>query len=159
MPCVVQATPSGVGYTPSEPGEEVVITGISGRFPECANVVELKEKLMNKVDLITKNYSRWKLDHGEIPRDGGKVYGLSNFDAQFFGVHFKQAHTMDPLGRLLLEHTYEAIIDAGVNPRQLRGTNTGVIMASCFSESEKTWYFEKPEVTIAVLIRKGVSAT
>ena len=53
MPCSVQATPSSVGYTPPEPGEEVVITGISGRFPECDTVTELKEKLMNKVDLIT----------------------------------------------------------------------------------------------------------
>ncbi|XP_076681300.1 fatty acid synthase-like [Andrena cerasifolii] len=143
MPCKVQATPSSGGYTSPEPGEEVVITGISGRFPECDNVNELKEKLMNKVDLVTDNSSRWNIDHEEIPRDGGKVPRLCKFDALFFGVHYKQARTMDAMCRMLLEHTYEAIIDAGVNPKEIRGTNTGVVVATCVSESEKTWMYEK----------------
>ena len=159
MPCIVQATPSSVRYTPPEPGEEVVITGISGRFPDCDNVNELKEKLLNKVDLVTDNYSRWKIDHEEIPRDGGKVPRLFKFDALFFGVHYKQARTMDAMCRMLLEHAYEAIIDAGVTPKQIRGTNTGVVVAVCVSESEKTWMYEKLQVTIAVLIRKGASGT
>ncbi|XP_034192524.2 fatty acid synthase [Osmia lignaria lignaria] len=126
-----------------KPGEEVVITGIAGRFPECNNVMELKTNLLNKKDLITENYSRWRLDHAEIPRDGGKLTGLSKFDAIFFGVHYKQAHTLDPMCRMLLEHSYEALIDAGINPRQLRGTNTAVVIGSCISESEKTWFYEK----------------
>ncbi|XP_076644466.1 fatty acid synthase [Halictus rubicundus] len=130
-------------YVAPEPGEEVVITGIAGRFPESRNVQQLKENLMNKVDMITDNYTRWRLDHAEIPRDGGKVEDLSKFDAIFFGVHYKQAHTLDPMCRMLLEHAFEAILDAGVNPRQLRGTNTGVVIGSCISESEKTWFYEK----------------
>nr|XP_003703606.1 PREDICTED: fatty acid synthase [Megachile rotundata] len=132
-----------INYAATEPGEEVVITGIAGRFPESDNVKELEENLMSKKDLITSNYSRWRLVHAEIPRDGGKVNGLSKFDAIFFGVHYKQAHTLDPMCRMLLEHSYEALIDAGINPRQLRGTNTGVIVGSCISESEKTWFYEK----------------
>ncbi|OAD57941.1 Fatty acid synthase [Eufriesea mexicana] len=132
-----------VNYAVTEPGEEVVITGISGKFPDSKNVLELKEKLMNKVDLITENYSRWRQDHAEIPKDGGKVSGLSKFDAIFFGVHYKQAHTLDPMCRMLLETAYEAIVDAGLNPRQLRGSNTAVVIGSCISESEKTWFYEK----------------
>lgn len=53
---------------------------------------------------------------------------------------------MDPLGRMLLEHAYEAIIDAGVNPRELRGTNTGVFIGTCYSESECVWYYETRQV-------------
>lgn len=56
-----QANPSEMNYGPPEPGEEVVITGIAGRFPECANMAELKDNLMNKVDLVTDNDSRWKI--------------------------------------------------------------------------------------------------
>lgn len=130
-------------YVAPEPGEEVVITGIAGRFPESDSVQHLKENLMNKVDMITENYSRWQLDHAEIPRDGGKVGNLSKFDAIFFGVHYKQVNAMEPMSRMLLEHTFEAIVDAGINPRQLRGTNTGVIVGVSISESEKIWFYEK----------------
>lgn len=51
--------PLKMNYAVTEPGEEVVITGISGRFPESRNIIELKNNLMNKVDLITDNSSRW----------------------------------------------------------------------------------------------------
>ncbi|XP_043250638.1 fatty acid synthase-like [Colletes gigas] len=139
----MEIEPTKVNYASPPPGEEVVISGIAGRFPLSENVAQLKENLMNKVDLITDNYSRWRLDHAEIPRDGGKVTNLGKFDALFFGVHYKQAHTLDPMCRMLLEHTYEAIIDAGINPKDLRGSNTGVVIGSCISESEKTWFYEK----------------
>lgn len=52
-----------------------------------------------------------------LPRRSGKLKDLSKFDASFFGVHPKQAHTMDPQLRLLLEVTYEAILDGGGSPR------------------------------------------
>jgi fatty acid synthase len=51
--------------------------------------------------------------HG-IPKRCGKLKDLSKFDASFFGVHPKQANTMDPQLRMLLEVAYEAIVDAGV---------------------------------------------
>ena len=53
---------------------------------------------------------------------------------------------MDPMGRMLLEHTYEAIVDAGINPKRLRGTRMGVFIGACFSESEKTWLEDKLHV-------------
>nr|QNL15122.1 fatty acid synthase 2 [Meteorus pulchricornis] len=124
-------------------GDEVVVSGFSGRFPDSDNVKHLQENLFNKVDLISDDDRRWNLDHVEIPPRVGKINNLGKFDALFFGVHFKQAHTMDPMCRMLMEHAYEAVIDAGVNPRQLRGTKTGVFVGACFSESEKTWFYEK----------------
>lgn len=48
-----------------------------------------------------------------LPPRNGKLKDISKFDAAFFGVHPKQANTMDPQLRLLLEVTYEAIVDAG----------------------------------------------
>ena len=38
---------------------------------------------------------------------------LAEFDAEFFGIHSKSANTMDPMLRLMLEVSYEAIVDAG----------------------------------------------
>ena len=49
-----------------------------------------------------------------LPTRGGKLKDISKFDATFFGVHPKQANAMDPQLRMLLEVTYEAIIDAGM---------------------------------------------
>ncbi|XP_023313671.1 fatty acid synthase-like [Trichogramma pretiosum] len=132
--------------TPVAPEDEVVISGIAGRFPDSNNCNELYENLMNKVDLVTDDDRRWKLDHPEIPQRTGKINNVEKFDALFFGVHFKQAHTMDPMCRMFLEHAYEALIDAGVNPRAIRGTKCGVFVGACFSESEKTWFYEKLQV-------------
>lgn len=86
--------------------------------------------------------------HPDIPQRTGKINSIGKFDALFFGVHFKQAQTMDPMCRMLLEHAYEAIIDAGINPKQLRGSRTGVFIGASFSESEKTWFYEKLQVNI-----------
>ncbi|KAK0074530.1 hypothetical protein PV325_008186, partial [Microctonus aethiopoides] len=124
-------------------GDEIVISGIAGRFPESRNIRSLQENLMKKLDMITDDDRRWKLDNVEIPNRTGKLNDIGKFDALFFGVHFKQAHTMDPMCRMLMEHAYEAVIDAGINPRQLRGTKTGVFVGGSFSESEKTWFYEK----------------
>lgn len=67
----------------------------------------------NQVDLISGDDRRWKLAHPEIPQRTGKINNVNKFDASFFGVHYKQAHTMDPMCRILLEKAYEAVIDAG----------------------------------------------
>lgn len=48
-----------------------------------------------------------------LPARSGKLKNLEHFDANFFGVHAKQAEVMDPQLRLLLESTYECIVDAG----------------------------------------------
>ncbi|KAH9640519.1 hypothetical protein HF086_001568 [Spodoptera exigua] len=137
---------SGHRLSHPPPGDEVLITGVSGYFPDSDSVIHLQENLFNKVDLISGDARRWKLAHPEIPQRTGKINNVNKFDASFFGVHYKQAHTMDPMCRILLEKAYEAVIDAGVNPKELRDTKTGVFVGACFSESEKTWFYEKMQV-------------
>lgn len=117
--------------------EEIVISGMSGRFPKCDNVTQYKNNLYNKVDMLEETDKRWLLVDPEIPKRCGRINNIEKFDATFFGVHHMQAHTMDPQCRLLLEESYKAVMDSGVNPNSIRGTRTGVYVASCFSESEK----------------------
>ena len=50
--------------------------------------------------------------HG-LPKRNGKLKDISTFDARFFNVSPKQADKMDPGLRMLLEVSYEAILDAG----------------------------------------------
>jgi acyl transferase domain-containing protein len=52
-------------------------------------------------------------DHPDIPARMGRIYNINKFDASFFGIHNKQVQAMDPQGRMLMEKTYEAIVDAG----------------------------------------------
>ncbi|KAL0595770.1 Fatty acid synthase [Plecturocebus cupreus] len=117
--------------------EEVVIAGMSGKLPESENLQEFWDNLMGGVDMVTDDDRRWKAGLYGLPRRSGKLKDLSRFDASFFGVHPKQAHTMDPQLRLLLEVTYEAIVDGGINPASLRGTHTGVWVGVSGSEASE----------------------
>ncbi|XP_049869377.1 fatty acid synthase-like [Pectinophora gossypiella] len=126
--------------------EEIVISGINGCFPNCDSVKQLRESLFNKVDLISDDDRRWKHTHPEIPQRSGKMNHINKFDASFFGVHYKEAHSMDPGGRILLEKTYECLIDAGINPKELQNTRTGVFVGECFTESEKQFIYDMMQV-------------
>ncbi|KAJ8915050.1 hypothetical protein NQ315_016025, partial [Exocentrus adspersus] len=97
--------------------EEIVISGISGRYPECNNIKELKEALLKGVDLITDDETRFPREYlrvMNIPSRMGKMPELDKFDASFFGINPKQAEFMDPRYRILCETVYEAMVDAGV---------------------------------------------
>jgi len=124
-------------------GDEIVISGISGKFPSSDNVAELTQNLYNKVDMVDEDETRWKHRNPEIQRRSGKINGLEKFDASFFGTHNKQADSMDPQGRILLEVAYEAILDAGVTPKSLFGSRTGVFVGSSHCESENFWHYGK----------------
>ncbi|EZA56034.1 Fatty acid synthase, partial [Ooceraea biroi] len=82
----------------------------------------------------------------DLSRRAGKVNNIDKFDAEYFDIPFAEAHQMDPMSRMLLEHAYEAIVDAGVNPNDLRGTNTGVFVGACYSETQDDLFYDKPRV-------------
>ena len=42
-----------------EPGDEIVISGIAGKFPESDNIKHLQENLFNKVELGSSDDRRW----------------------------------------------------------------------------------------------------
>lgn len=95
--------------------DDICITGFSGRLPESSNIDEFKRNLMEGVDMVTDSDHRWAKNLYDLPARSGKIKDddLQNLDAEFFKIHQKQAEGMDPQLRMLLECTYEAIIDAG----------------------------------------------
>ncbi|XP_050030055.2 fatty acid synthase-like [Dermacentor andersoni] len=115
--------------------DDIVITGFSAYFPQADHLVEFKEKLYAGVDMITEDDLRWPPGHMDLPKRHGKIRDLSRFDAQFFSTHPKQAQVMDPQLRMLLETSYEAIVDAGYDPDTLRKRNIGVFIGNSSSES------------------------
>ncbi|KAG5878860.1 hypothetical protein JTB14_003680 [Gonioctena quinquepunctata] len=118
------------------PSEEVVITGFSGTFAEARNAEELKEALLDKLDMSTAHY-RPGFDHPELPKRSATINeGLDEFDCGFFGLteHLSQKASIEV--RLLLEKSIEAIMDAGLNPEDIHNTRTNVHIAFSLSEYE-----------------------
>lgn len=82
-----------------------------------------------------------------VPHRLGVCTSTTKFDSIFFGVNPKLAPYMDPLARYSSEKAFEAIMDAGVNPRKLKGSNVAVFTSTSMSESEKTIFNSELEVT------------
>jgi acyl transferase domain-containing protein len=59
---------------------------------------------------------------------------VQNFDHQLFNMSKKEAYTMDPQQRILLQVVYHALERAGVAPAALKGSDTGVFVGQWGSD-------------------------
>ncbi len=63
-------------------------------------------------------------------REGGFLHGADQFDAGFFGIAPREAVSMDPQQRLVLEVVWEALENAGLQSGALNESSTGVYLGS-----------------------------
>lgn len=89
--------------------DDVVISGVGGYFPKALNIKEFSERLLNNEMLLT---SRWKAGERGVSNVIGTV-PTEFFDNAYFGIHRQQCTFMDPMHRLILERSYDALLDAG----------------------------------------------
>ncbi|MEO8152058.1 MAG: SDR family NAD(P)-dependent oxidoreductase [Rhizobacter sp.] len=71
---------------------------------------------------------------------GGFIDRIDGFDAAYFGILPREAERMDPQQRLLLEVAIEALDDAGLSSERLRGSRTGVFIASYHNDYAQLQY-------------------
>ncbi len=124
----------------SQAREPIAIVGAGCRFPGGADGLDGYWSLLAEGrDGVRELDARWA-SVGEpvpddIPRWAGLLRGdLAAFDAAFFGVSPREAVTLDPQHRLLLEVSWEALEDAGAPATALAGSDTGVFIGACVSD-------------------------
>ncbi|KAF2135653.1 uncharacterized protein K452DRAFT_293051 [Aplosporella prunicola CBS 121167] len=79
-------------------------------------------------------------------RRGYFLDALENFDPAFFGISPKEAEQMDPQQRLSLEVTWEALENAGIDPKALSGSDTAVFMGVNSDDYSKLLLEDLPNV-------------
>src|SRR5690242_7217306 len=116
---------------------------MAGRFPGARNIAEFWRNQLDGVEAI----SHFTVDELEVPRARelsqkpnyvrarSVVADVDLFDAEFFGVHPREAELMDPQHRLFLECCWEALEDAAYDPFTYEGSigvHAGCSMPSYF---------------------------
>ncbi|GGZ41800.1 type I polyketide synthase [Streptomyces poonensis] len=116
----------------------IAVVGVSCRLPGgITDMDSLWNALLEGRDLVTDmpedRFDPHRFVDTELPRAGksytaagGFLDDIERFDAAYFGISPKEAAHMDPQHRMLLELTTEALDDAGVDPSDLKGTDTAV---------------------------------
>ncbi len=124
--------------------EPIAVIGMSCRFPGGANNIEEYWKFLERGGdgIIEVPRTRWEIDqyYDPDPAVPGKIItklggfldiDISQFDCELFGMSPREVESLDPQHRLLLEVSYEAIHSAGIPPKSLKNTLTGVFIGIC----------------------------
>ena len=124
-------------------GNRIAIVGMACRVPGASDLAAFWRLLESGSDAVTdgrRDAGLWEGASGDPAapeaaiRRGGFIEGIDRFDAGFFGIRPIEARTMDPCQRLLLETSWQALEDAGIDPDALRGGRAGVYVGLGGSE-------------------------
>ena len=101
----------------------IAIVGMACRFPQSKNLSEYWQLLESGTDAVTDG----RQGNGIAPdMRGAFIEDIEWFDSRFFRISPMEARMMDPQQRMMLETSWEALEDAGIDPDGLRGSQTGV---------------------------------
>lgn len=123
----------------SEKMSKIVISGISGKFPNAKNVQELSDKLFEKVYLISESEERFSMNLPNYPKSVGLMSGLDKCDPSSVRSSLILIKGCDPQLRMLSEIVHEAVLDAGYSSEEIKGTNTGVYVGCSNYDAFNYW--------------------
>ena len=112
--------------------EAIAVIGIGCRFPGADSPGAFWKMLRDGADGVgpipTSRWDAAALRSLDIPRRGGFLESVDQFDADFFGISPREAVFIDPQHRLLLELAWEALEDGGQAPERWAGASVGVFV-------------------------------
>ena len=114
--------------------DRVAVVGMACRLPGGPDVAEFWRTLREGRSAVTDGRPEKLGGTGDTPHAGAYVPDLDMLDAKFFGVAAAEARCMDPQQRMLLEVSWTALEDSGIDPRSLRGSRGGVYAGVAHSE-------------------------
>jgi acyl transferase domain-containing protein/NADPH:quinone reductase-like Zn-dependent oxidoreductase/aryl carrier-like protein len=118
----------------------IAVVGVACRFPGDATTPErywwnlaTGRDAVSEVPPDRWDNATWFDPDPDAPgktysRHGGFLSAIDQFDAPFFGIAPRDARSMDPQHRLLLECVWEAFERAGIPPASQAGSRTGVFV-------------------------------
>ncbi|MEZ3179518.1 SDR family NAD(P)-dependent oxidoreductase [Streptomyces pimonensis] len=129
--------------TPAEPGAvrpgDIAIIGVSGRYPEAADLDEFWQNLRAGRDCVREvPAGRW--NHSRYAEAGAGGWGgflddIDRFDPLFFQISLLEADHLDPQERLFLQCAHHTLEDAGYTADRLsRGAKVGVFVGVMYQE-------------------------
>ncbi|MEO3813982.1 beta-ketoacyl synthase N-terminal-like domain-containing protein [Sphaerisporangium sp. B11E5] len=138
--------------------EPVAVVGIGCRFPGDAGSPDEFWELLCAGRNTTGPLpaERWRSYENRSPEDaaalrhavrhGSFLNDIEGFDTEFFGLSPREAELMDPQQRILMETAWEALEHAGLPPRDLAGTDTGVFIGVCTDDYGRRLLEDLPRI-------------
>ncbi len=103
--------------------EPIAIIGMAGRYPDAHDLDQFWDNLRQGRDSIRElpdERFNMRRQRGLSKRyRGGFIDGFDRFDSLFFSIAPREAETIDPQERLLLEVAWEVLEDSGYSPEAL----------------------------------------
>ena len=121
----------------SRRGDPIAIVGMACRFPNAVGIPAFWRLLEAGENAVTEGVPGSGVGRvgvlfpdaeiqSQACRFGAYLDEIDRFDAAFFRISPVEAQLLDPQQRLMLETSWQALEDAGMDPERLRGSRTGV---------------------------------
>ncbi|MBT2288312.1 SDR family NAD(P)-dependent oxidoreductase [Paenibacillus albidus] len=111
---------------------DIAVIGMSGQFPDAASVDEFWSNLIQGHDAVRELPAHY-LKQNPLIKDykwGGILEERDCFDPLFFNISPREAESMNPHQRLVLQESWKALEDAGYNPISLAGGQVGIFIGA-----------------------------
>lgn len=137
--------------------ENIAIIGMACKMPGGSNTPDefWNKVLATKTDTVSnipKERKEWDIDEYYSPKTSpGKYYVktgayleenvIRGFDPEFFMMSAREANSLDPQHRMLLQTSWEALENSGIAPSTLAGSTTGVYVGIHWDDYSAERYY------------------